>query len=206
MKQQQVGTALVICAPSGTGKTTLTGRLIAAHDSFSFSVSFTTRAPRPGECDGKDYHFVSREEFFSLRERHFFAEWAEVHGNYYGTPLEKTLDLLAQGRDVLFDIDVQGAAQLKESLPQAFFIFILPPEKVALEQRLLGRGTESPESFARRMQNAKLELEQARWFDAWIINDDVERAYADLELAFRAASLCPRRKADLLENLLKEWQ
>lgn len=199
------GIALVLCAPSGTGKTTLSKRLLTECPSFAFSVSCTTRAPRPGEVDGKDYKFLSREEFLALREAGFFAEWAEVHGNFYGTPLAAALDTLAAGRDILFDIDVQGAAQLKKTMPQAYFVFILPPSRAALEARLRGRGSETESSFARRLANARQELMEASWFDAWIVNDTVDEAYADLHAAFRAANLAPSRRPDLVTNLLKEW-
>ncbi|MDL2210275.1 guanylate kinase [Desulfovibrio sp. OttesenSCG-928-O18] len=200
------GIALVLCAPSGAGKTTLARRLMAEVPSFAFSVSCTTRPARPGEVHGKDYTFMSKEEFLTLREQGHFAEWAEVHGNFYGTPLKAALDILASGRDILFDIDVQGAAQLKNTLPQAFFAFILPPSKAVLEKRLRGRGSETEESVAKRMGNARAELLQASWFDAWIVNDAMEEAYADLVAAYRAAALSPARRPDLVANLLKEWE
>ena len=206
MSRRLPGIALVLCAPSGAGKTTLSRRLMAELSSFSFSVSCTTRLPRPGEVHGKDYTFMGEEEFLALRERGHFAEWAEVHGNFYGTPLKITLDTLAAGRDLLFDIYVQGAAQLKNTLPQAFFVFILPPSKAVLEKRLRGRGSEAEESVAKRMNNARAELLQASWFDAWIVNDVVEEAYADLVAAYRAAGLSPSRRPDLVLNLLKEWE
>lgn len=199
------GVALVLCAPSGAGKTTLSKRLLADVTSFAFSVSCTTRAPRLNETDGVDYHFLSRENFFALRDQGHFAEWAEVHGNYYGTPLQTTVNSLAAGRDVLFDIDVQGAAQLKKSLPQAFFVFILPPSRAVLEARLRGRRSESEAGLAKRLANARAEISEASWFDAWIINDNIDEAYADLCAAFRAASLAPSRRPDVVADLLKEW-
>lgn len=200
------GIALVLCAPSGAGKTTLTKRLLEEFPSFAFSVSCTTRSPRPGETDGKDYHFLTPEKFRELRGAGYFAEWAEVHGNCYGTPLSATLATLASGRDLLFDIDVQGAAQLKKTLPQASFIFILPPSRAILEERLRGRGSETEESLAKRMANAKAEIAEAPWFDAVIVNDSLDEAYADLCAAYRAASLCPSRRPDLITNLIKEWE
>lgn len=205
MRASRPGIALVLCAPSGTGKTTLSKRLLAEHPSFSFSVSCTTRAPRPGEVDGRDYHFLSREKFEELRNANYFAECAEVHGNCYGTPLAAALDTLAKGRDLLFDIDVQGAAQLKKTLPQALFVFVLPPSRAVLENRLRGRGSETEESIAKRMANAKKELMEASWFDAWVVNDDVEEAYLDLVAAYRAATLSPSRQENRVTNLLKEW-
>lgn len=205
MRTSRPGIALVLCAPSGTGKTTLARRLLAEFPSFRFSVSCTTRPPRPGEIDGKDYHFLSRETFDALQESGYFAEWAEVHGNCYGTPLQATLDTLGKGCDLIFDIDVQGAAQLKEALPRALFVFVLPPSKTELESRLRGRGSETEESVTKRMANAKKELLEACWFDAWIVNDDMEEAYKDLVAAYRAATLSPRRLGNRVTDLLKEW-
>ena len=199
------GIALVVCAPSGTGKTTLTKRLIAEFPRFAFSVSCTTRAVRPGEKDGVDYEFLTREEFKRRRDAGFFAEWAEVHGNYYGTPLEATRQLLAEGRDVLFDIDVQGASQLRRSIPGARLIFILPPSKEELTRRLLERGTETEESMANRLTVAASELAQAHWFNLWIINDDLEKAWEELRAAYIAATLSPVRRPGFLSGLLKQW-
>lgn len=203
---QRSGIALVICAPSGTGKTTLIKRLTAEFPRFAFSVSCTTRAPREGERDGADYIFLSREEFLRRRDAGFFAEWAEVHGNFYGTPLEATRRLLAEGRDALFDIDVQGAAQLRESIPEAVLIFILPPSRRELERRLRGRGTESEESLARRLAVAGNELAQARWFQYWIVNDDLETAWQELRAAYLASGLTPSRRGEFLDGLLRQWE
>ncbi len=196
------GIALVLCAPSGTGKTTLSRRLMAEFSPFSFSVSCTTRPPRPGEVHGKDYTFLGKEEFLALREQGHFAEWAEVHGNFYGTPLDATRKLLAASYDVLFDIDVQGAAQLKQTLPGAAFVFIMPPSLAELERRLRSRGTDSEETITRRLNAAEEELAQAHWFDAWIINEDLEQAYADLVAFYRAATLRPSLQPDFVRELL----
>ena len=199
------GVALVVCAPSGTGKTTLIKRLVAEFPRFAFSVSCTTREPRPGEIPGKDYQFLSVEEFRQRRDAGFFAEWAEVHGNFYGTPLEATRTLLSEGRDVLFDIDVQGASQIRRTIPGARLIFILPPSKEELARRLRTRGTESETTFARRMANASVELMQAHWFNIWIVNDDLEEAWQKLRAAYIAATLSPACQADVLSELLEEW-
>ena len=142
MGTQRAGVVLVLCAPSGTGKTTLVRRLREEFPQFAYSVSCTTRAPREGEVDGRDYHFLTHEEFVRRRDAGFFAEWAEVHGNFYGTPLAATLATIEAGQDLLFDIDVQGAAQLRTSLPQGTYVFILPPSRVELERRLRSRGTD----------------------------------------------------------------
>ena len=154
------GLPLVICAPSGAGKSTLVGRLTAEFP-MEFSISCTTRKPRGSEQDGVDYIFLDRDTFIDRRGLGYFAEWAEVHGNFYGTPLKPVQDRLAQGQDMLFDIDVQGAAQLSLSLPEARFVFILPPSMEELERRLRGRGTESEEVIQGRLARAKEEIKEA---------------------------------------------
>lgn len=199
------GIALVLCAPSGAGKTTLARRITARYQRITFSVSCTTRSPREGEADGRDYHFISREEFERRRGDNYFAEWALVHNNYYGTPLAVTKAILDEGKDLLFDIDVQGAAQLKQSLPGAYFVFILPPSRAVLEERLRARGTESAETLAVRLANAARELKEAEWFDSWIINDDQEKAFQDLCSVYRAASMTPERRPGFLHNLLEQF-
>ena len=199
-----LGTALVISAPSGCGKTTLARRLTREFPDFSYSVSYTTRGPRGPERDGIDYHFVDQEKFQQLISQDFFAEWAEVHGNFYGTPLHEIEELLGQGRDVLLDVDVQGARQLKEKLP-GLYVFILPPSRKALEERLLRRGTDSPEVIHRRMGNAADEIAQAVLFDAWVVNDDLDEAYDELRAAFLAQRLKPSKNPDFLQELLCNW-
>jgi guanylate kinase len=198
------GVALVVCAPSGAGKTTLVRRLLQEFDRFAYSVSCTTRAPRTGERDGRDYHFLQKEEFERLRDQGHFAEWALVHGNYYGTPLASVRENLDAGRDMLFDIDVQGAAQLKEKIP-ACFVFILPPSYEVLRQRLSGRGTDSPETIARRLAAAAKELMQAHWFDALVINDNLDQAYDELRAVYVATTLAPGLDTDFLPRLLETW-
>ena len=186
------GVLLVVCAPSGTGKTTLIQRLRDELPNFAYSISCTTRAPRGHETDGKDYHFLSVEEFLRRREAGFFAEWANVHGNYYGTPLAPVLETLKAGQDVLFDIDVQGAAQLHNfSLPRGQYVFLLPPSLSELERRLRGRGTDDEASIARRLSNAASEIRQAHWFDASIVNDNLDKAYDELRAVYLASTLHP---------------
>lgn len=199
------GIALVLCAPSGAGKTTLTRRITARYQRIAFSVSCTTRPPRAGEEEGKDYYFISREEFERRRGAGYFAEWACVHGNYYGTPLAAAKALLDEGKDLIFDIDVQGAAQLKRSLPGAYFVYILPPSREALEERLKARGTESAESLGKRLANAARELAEAEWFDAWVINDDREKAFQDLSALYQAAGMSPGLRPDFLRELLGQF-
>ena len=196
------GIVLVVCAPSGAGKTTLVKKLLEEFPHFGYSVSYTTRKARPGEEDGKDYCFVREDEFLALRDQGFFAEWALVHDNYYGTPLTPTVEMLHKGRDVIFDIDVQGAAQLRLTLPQGLYVFILPPSIPVLEERLRKRGSESEPTMLRRLSNALHEMRQAHWFDTWIVNDDLDLAYDQLRAAYIAATLEPQHRPLLLRSIL----
>ncbi|MBQ9405451.1 MAG: guanylate kinase [Desulfovibrio sp.] len=198
------GIALVLSAPSGTGKTTLVQRLRQEFPQIGYSVSCTTRQPRPGEVAGKDYIFLVRAEFERMRAEHHFAEWAEVHGNLYGTPLAPIHEALRQGQDILFDIDVQGAAQLKLSLAEAVFVFILPPSMHELENRLRKRGTDSEATIDIRLGNARKEMLEARWYDFLIVNDDLEVAYDSLRAIYLAAGLAPCRNAHLVDAILKD--
>lgn len=197
------GVLLVLCAPSGTGKTTLVQRLRAEFPNFSYSISCTTRAPRAGEVDGTDYHFLSVDEFIQRRDRGFFAEWAAVHGNFYGTPLVPVMETLKSGKDVLFDIDVQGAAQLRLSLPHGRYVFLLPPSMSELERRLRSRGTDDEASITRRLANASTEIRQAHWFDAWIVNDDLDVAYDQLRASYVTATLHPACRPGLANAILE---
>ena len=203
-KPVRKGIALVLSAPSGAGKSTLTHKLLTEFPSFGYSVSCTTRQPRPGEVDGRDYHFISHSEFERWRAENWFAEWAEVHGNYYGTPLAPLRKMLDAGKDVIFDIDVQGAAQLKLSLAEALFVFILPPSMSELEKRLRTRGTDSEETIARRLANAAGEMAEARWYDALVVNDDLDKAYDALRAAYLAATLAPARNSGLVDAILEK--
>lgn len=196
------GVVLVICAASGTGKTTLVKRLLEEFPRFAYSISCTTRAPREGEVDGKDYHFLSREDFCVRREEGYFAEWAEVYGNLYGTPLSPVLEMLKQGKDVLFEIDVQGAAQLRLTLPQSNCVFILPPSLEELEKRLRARASDDETTICRRLDNAALEIREAHWFDTWIVNDDLDQAYDHLRATYIAATLKPPLRPLLLRTLV----
>ena len=199
------GMMLVISAPSGTGKSTLIRRLTAEFKSFTFSVSCTTRAPRPGEVDGREYHFLTREEFARRSEAGFFAEWAEVHGNFYGTPRRTTEELLLAGRDVIFDIDVQGARQLKENMGQGCYVFVFPPSRQALEKRLTGRGTDSPETIARRLAGARQEIEDSHWFDHWIVNENLNLAYDQLRAVYLAEKTRPVYLDAWRDTLRQQW-
>ncbi|BDG08149.1 guanylate kinase [Anaeromyxobacter paludicola] len=183
------GLLLVLSAPSGAGKTTLARRFVAEHPEAAFSVSATTRAPRGAERDGVDYHFVTPERFSGLVEEGAFAEWAEVHGQRYGT-LRRTVDeTLSLGRIAVFDIDVQGGAQLKALWPaQALTVFVLPPSPAELERRLRGRSTDADEVIARRLRAARAEVERGlAWYQYVVVNDALDDAYRALEAIVRAA-------------------
>lgn len=199
------GVVFVICAPSGTGKTTLAKRLLNDFPKLRYSVSCTTREPRAGEKNGVDYFFISKDEFQTRRENKEFIEWAQVHGNFYGT-LQKTVEeTLDQGNDLLFDIDVQGSAQIRLNLPgKCKFAFIAPPSMQTLKQRLTDRGSDNEETIKKRLQNAKNEVANAHWFDYIIVNDNLEEAYTNLQGAYLATQLSPTCQADLINSLLIE--
>ncbi|MDD5758611.1 MAG: guanylate kinase [Desulfobulbaceae bacterium] len=186
------GHLFVISAPSGAGKTTILKPILAQIPAIGFSVSHTTRQPRPGEIDGKDYYFVSVEQFLDLREEGDFLEWAEVHGNFYGTSQQAVMGALAQGRDVILDIDVQGADQLRSRHDLTpTFIFIAPPSLAELERRLTDRQTETEATITLRLQNAQKEFQAAARYNYTIVNDNLEHAKAMLTaiiLEKRAAS------------------
>ncbi|MDR2055890.1 MAG: guanylate kinase [Desulfovibrio sp.] len=197
------GIALVLSAPSGAGKTTLICRLREEFPGFGYSVSCTTRQPRKGEEDGRDYIFLSHEEFERRRAQDYFAEWAEVHGNFYGTPLAPVERVLKEGRDVIFDIDVLGAQQIKLSLPAAVFVFVLPPDMEELEQRLRLRGLDDEAAIECRLARARKEIAQAGWYDALVVNDRLDAAYDALRAVYLAGTLAPARNPQLLENIVR---
>lgn len=196
------GLALVLSAPSGAGKSTLARMLLKEFPSLDYSISCTTRPMRSGEIHGKDYYFLTREEFETRRSEGDFAEWAEVHGYFYGTPLKPVKKMLSEGKDALFDVDVQGGAQIKNSLPGACLAFILPPSLEELERRLKSRDLDDAATIQRRMLKAADEISQARWYDALILNDDLASAYDNLRAVYLAATLAPGRNQQMLEKLL----
>jgi guanylate kinase len=183
------GNLYVVAAPSGAGKTTLVRLLLEQEAGVSLSVSFTTRPPRPNEQDGRDYHFVDATAFRTMIARQEFLEWAEVHGNLYGTSKTWISERLASGNDVLLEIDWQGARQVRSLFPGAIGIFILPPSLEELTRRLTGRGTDSADVIARRMAAAEAEMRHAGEFDYVIINDILEQALDDLRAVVRASRL-----------------
>ncbi|HRF31130.1 MAG: guanylate kinase [Azonexus sp.] len=200
------GNLFVVAAPSGAGKTTLVRLLLEQESRVHLSISYTTRGPRPGEENGREYHFVDNVEFQAMIARHEFLEWAEVHGNFYGTSQKWIADQLAAGHDVLLEIDWQGAQQVRKLFPQAIGIFILPPSMEELTRRLTGRGTDSADVIARRLAAAQAEMRHVGEFDYVIINDQLAQALEELRAVVRASRLSfgvqRVRHAALFERLI----
>ncbi|HHH13601.1 MAG TPA: guanylate kinase [Thiolapillus brandeum] len=195
MSDGNSGILFVVSAPSGAGKTSLLRALLPEDDNLVLSVSHTTRPPRPGEEDGVHYHFVSVEEFMRLAGEGAFLEQAEVFGNYYGTSEAGVRDQLASGRDVVLEIDWQGARQVRKAFPGAVSIFIAPPSIETLRERLSGRGQDDIEVIERRMADARSELSHYPEYDYLVINDDFETALQDLRCIVRAERLREPRSA-----------
>jgi guanylate kinase len=175
-----IGHLYIVAAPSGAGKTTLVRLLLERDPAIRVSISSTTRPPRPGEVDGRDYHFVDVQSFLEMVNKGEFLEWAEVHGNYYGTSKSWIEAEMSAGRDVLLEIDWQGAQQVRKAFPEAIGVFILPPSLAVLKERLSGRATDSAETIARRIAAARDEMRHVDEFDYVIINDDLQPALDNL--------------------------
>jgi guanylate kinase len=194
------GLLLVLSSPSGAGKTTLSRRLLQADRGIRMSVSVTTRKPRNGEVDGRDYHFVDETRFLNMREHGELIEWAQVFDNYYGTPRAPVEAAIEAGRDILFDIDWQGAQQLQEKLPQDLVrVFILPPSAADLAKRLSGRGQDTPDVVARRMAAASAEISHWPEYDYVIINEDLDASDASLRAILAAERLKRERQLGLMD-------
>ncbi len=183
------GQLFIVAAASGAGKTTLVRQLLAREQDIRLSISYTTRAPRPGEENGREYHFVSEAQFQAMIAADDFLEWAQVHGNYYGTSKRWIVTERAAGRDVLLEIDWQGAQQVRRVFPDAIGVFILPPSMEELTRRLTGRGTDSAEVIARRLAAAREEMSHVGEFGYVIINDDLQTALSDFVAVVRATRL-----------------
>jgi guanylate kinase len=186
MTMNREGITFIISAPSGAGKTSLCKEIIDIFPGLGHSVSYTTRPMRSGEVDGKDYHFVSDETFRKMIDEGGFAEWAEVHGNRYGTALKTLEQFRTQGVDILLDIDCQGAEQLRRNDPHGVHIFILPPNLDELRRRLEGRQTDAPDVIDRRIANARGEIDRAGEYDYIVVNDDFDQALEELKAIFIA--------------------
>jgi guanylate kinase len=181
------GLLLMVVAPSGVGKTSLTRRLVADHNDLHLSISATTRDPRPGEHDGRDYHFVTHDKFKVMIQDDAFLEWAEVYGNHYGSPRGPIVEALERGESVLFDIDFQGAMKVHAQLPEdSVLIYVLPPSLAEMSRRLHARSQDSEEVIAKRLARAKDEVAAWERFDYVILNDDFDRAYSDLAHIYHA--------------------
>lgn len=205
MKNQK-NNIFIISAPSGSGKTTLIDLLLGENPSLLFSISHTTRPPRPGERDGVEYFFVSERKFEQMIRDGQFVEWAEVHGHFYGTSREMLEQAERNNRDVMLDIDVQGAAQVRQKIPEAISIFILPPSYEALKTRLLSRQKDSEEVMLKRLENARKEIRRYSEFDYIIINDDLDSALKSLSDIIAGSKLLKEKQIDRIEAILKSFE
>ena len=196
------GIPIVLSAASGTGKTTLGQRLIKRFPQIRLSVSYTTRAPRSGEVNGVDYYFISSTQFEEMVHTNAFIEWAQVHGNMYGTAYSEVSRRLEAGDDVLLDIDVQGGKSIRDGLPDSLLVFLLPPSLGELRRRLSSRGTESVEQVQLRLLNARREIEAASIYDYLIVNDDIERASESLADVVQVERIRRSDKAMVIRNVL----
>ena len=199
------GSLFVVSAPSGAGKTSLVKALLKNDSAICLSVSYTTRAPRPGEVNGVDYHFVSVDDFREMAARGEFLESAEVYGNYYGTSQAWIAGEIAAGRDILLEIDWQGAAQVRKHFPEAVTLFILPPSIEALRERLSGRGQDSAEVIEKRMAAARDDIGHAAEFEYIIVNDDFDQALLDFLAVVRASRLATVRQTRRLASLFERF-
>ncbi|MGI8468019.1 MAG: guanylate kinase [Pyrinomonadaceae bacterium] len=200
------GILFIISSPSGGGKGTLIRELLRDVPNIGYSVSFTTRPMRAGEMHGQHYFFVSREEFENLIERGEFLEYASVHGNFYGTSVTQVANETSRGRDIILEIDVQGARSVRRIMPEAVSIFILPPSYRILRERLVLRQTESENNLALRLQNARDEVRDYKIFDYVVINDEVTGATLDLQSIILAERLKRERQETIVENILKTFE
>lgn len=183
------GLLIVVSGASGTGKGTVCKKILDEMPEVAYSISATTRAPRPGEIDGKEYYFLNRDEFTAWIDDGKFLEYAEVYGNFYGTPLNKINERINRGEDILLEIDVQGALNIKRKCPEGIYIFLLPPSLEELKRRIEGRGTETAESLSRRLKNAASEIKIGLEYNYVVVNDSVDNAVAKIK-AIIAAERC----------------
>ena len=192
------GNLIVISGPSGAGKGTIVNALMDQYASIHYSVSATTRPPREGEVNGVNYWFVSREEFLHMREHDELLEWAEVYGNFYGTPRRRVMEAINRGHDIILEIDPQGAMKVKSGFPSAVFVYIMPPSPRELSRRIIGRGTETQDAIRQRLNSVVTELGYIHEYDYLVINDELTEATADVAAIIRAEKWRVKRNAHLV--------
>jgi guanylate kinase len=206
LSEPRSSSLIVVSAPSGTGKSTILGRILAEVPALRFSVSHTTRAPRPGEQDGVQYHFVTRPVFDAMIEKQRLLEWADVHGQRYGTSLAEYEAARAAGQDLLLDIDVQGAAQVRARFEEALAVFILPPSAAALEARLRGRAHDPEAAIQTRLRNARSELQSYKDYDYVLVNDELESCVDALQCIIRAARSRTSQVEETVQGILATFK
>lgn len=204
MRMKRKGILIVVSGFSGSGKGTLMKRLMEEYDDYALSVSMTTRSPRPGETDGKDYFFVTRQQFEEKIKEEGLVEYASYCGNYYGTPQEYVEQQMNEGKDVILEIEIQGALKIKEKFPTALLLFVMPPDAGELRRRLEKRGTESKEIIEQRLLRAVTEAEEIEKYDYILINDEMEKCVKELHGLIRAAHNTPDRNEEFINNMRKE--
>ncbi|MDR2889271.1 MAG: guanylate kinase [Lachnospiraceae bacterium] len=198
------GILIVVSGFSGAGKGTLMKKLVQTYDNYALSISMTTRPPREGEVDGREYFFVSRERFEEAIDRDGFVEHACYLDNYYGTPVEYVERELASGKDVVLEIEIQGAMKVKERFPSALLLFVMPPNIPELERRLIGRGTESKDNIEKRLKRAREEAEGIEQYEYIVVNDDLEQCVRQLHSIVEAAHAAPFRNRSLIQKMREE--
>lgn len=206
MRMKRKGILIVVSGFSGVGKGTLMKQLVHSYDNYALSVSMTTRQPRPGESDGKEYFFVSREVFEKTIAENGLIEYANYCGNYYGTPKEYVEKQLEKGKDVILEIEIQGALKVREQFPTALLLFVMPPSAQELKKRLEGRGTETEEVIDKRLKRATEEAEGIENYDFIVINDKLEECVKEMHGLILAAHETPDRNQEFIDNMRKELE